>query len=136
MRGSDTRAIAELSSHYFPLARIDEGEVRRRVSKGFVYFVAELKGKPVGFVDVKVRERSVYICGIAVDPRYEGRGIGSALLERAGKLAGSRGRPALMLTVKEGNAKALKFYMRHGFSVKARRSGREGNVLLLQRALD
>ena len=136
IRGSDVRAVAELSQHHFPLARIDDGEVRRRISSGIAYIVAEYDGKVVGFVDLKLRERNAHISGIAVHPEYEGRGIGTMLINSAVDFARKNGKAALMLTVKESNAKAVRFYSRLGFSLKGAKSGRSGGVLILWRGLE
>ena len=137
MNSEDVRAISELSEKYFPLARIDEGEVRRRAAAGVAYFVAELDGKLAGFVDVKLGARQARIGGIAVAPGCERHGIGSALLECAVAFARESGKSSLSLLVKESNAKALRFYTHHGFALKGARIGkREGTVLVLVRGLE
>ncbi|VVC03839.1 dTDP-fucosamine acetyltransferase [Candidatus Burarchaeum australiense] len=136
MRATDIPAIAGLSEKYFPLARIDEGEVRRRTSGGVAYLVAEEDGQVVGFVGGKLRGRDGRISGIAVSPAYERRGIGSALLERATAFARENGRGSLSLLVKEYNVKAVRFYTSHGFSLKAAKPGKDGGVLLLWRGIE
>jgi len=137
MGAADADAIAELSQKYFPLAQIDAGEVRRRTALGVQYFVAELDGKLAGFVDVKLGARQVRIGGIAVAPDCERHGIGSALLERAVAFARENGKSSLSLLVKESNAKALRFYTRHGFALKGARIGkRDGTVLVLVRGIE
>jgi len=137
MGAADAGAIAELGEKYFPLARIDEGEVRRRAAAGIAYFVAELDGKLAGFVDVKLGARQARIGGIAVAPKYERHGIGSALLERAVAFARGNGKSSLSLLVKESNAKAVRFYTQHGFALKGARIGkRNGTVLVLVRGIE
>ncbi len=134
-RAGDARAIVELSSHYFPAARIDEEEIRRRISKRIVYLVAELDERVVGFIDVKVREKDVYIYGIAVQPEFKEKGIGSQLLEKVVQIAKKEGKGALVLTVKESNTRAIQFYSKRGFSLREVRAGREGEVLVLLRGV-
>ncbi len=137
MGSADAGAIAELSEKYFPLARIDEAEVKRRAALGVQYFVAELDGKIAGFVDVKLGARQARIGGIAVNPMHEKQGIGSALLERAVAFARENGKSSLSLLVKESNVKAVEFYTHHGFALKGARIGkRDGNVLVLVRGLE
>ncbi|MDO8339341.1 MAG: GNAT family N-acetyltransferase [Candidatus Burarchaeum sp.] len=137
MGSADADAIAELSQKYFPLARIDEAEVRRRTARGVQYFVAERDGNLAGFVDVKLGARQVRIGGIAVTPDCERHGIGSALLERAVAFARENGRSSLSLLVKESNAKALRFYTQRGFALKGARIGkRNGTVLVLVRGIE
>jgi ribosomal-protein-alanine N-acetyltransferase len=57
---------------------------------------------------------------IAVDPRYRGRGIGTALLTRFIAEAGARGAARLFLEMREGNP-AESLYRRHGFASVGRR---------------
>ena len=57
---------------------------------------------------------------IAVDPRYRGRGIGTALLERFVAAARARGAERLFLEMRDGNP-AESLYRRHGFAPVGRR---------------
>jgi len=57
---------------------------------------------------------------IAVDPRHQGRGIGTALMTRFIAEAGARGAARLFLEMREGNP-AESLYRRHGFAVVGRR---------------
>lgn len=55
------------------------------------------------------------LAALFVDPRAQGRGIGSRLLDTAKGL-----RRHLRLTVYERNSRAVAFYARHGFAVTGR----------------
>ena len=57
---------------------------------------------------------------LAVDPRHQGRGIGTALLKRFIAESGGRGAARLFLEMREGNP-AESLYRRHGFAVVGRR---------------
>src|SRR5690606_3931493 len=57
---------------------------------------------------------------LAVDPRWRGRGIGGALLERFVAAARARGAARLFLEMREGNT-AETLYRRHGFESVGRR---------------
>lgn len=57
---------------------------------------------------------------IAVDPRYRGRGVGGALLERFIAAARARGATRLFLEMRDGNP-AESLYRRHGFASVGRR---------------
>src|SRR5947209_8075459 len=61
-----------------------------------------------------VPEPHWYLAGIGVDPSYQRRGIGAALLEPGLTAAARAGLPAALLTNSEAN---LPFYERHGFRV-------------------
>lgn len=63
---------------------------------------------------------SWYVNGLAVFPRFEGRGFGSALLALADRLAAQTGCPNLSLIVAEENARARGLYERRGYVGRAR----------------
>ncbi len=86
------------------------------------FFVAEVDGKPVGFVACDANWVSFYeneemgeIHEIFVHPEWQGRGIGSALLSKALDYAKRRGRRMAGLWVGVGNVRAKKFYEKFGF---------------------
>ncbi len=86
------------------------------------FFVAEIDGKPVGFVACDTNWVSFYeneemgeIHEIFVHPEWQGKGIGSALLSKALDYAKRRGRRMAGLWVGVGNVRAKKFYERFGF---------------------
>jgi putative acetyltransferase len=71
--------------------------------------VAERDGKLAGFVTVE--PATLYLDQIVVAPEYWGSGIADALLDEAKRLS-PRG---LDLMVNTDNARAIRFYERHGF---------------------
>ena len=84
--------------------------------------VAEISGKPVGFVACDTNwfsryegERVAEIHEIVVHPDYQGRGIGTKLIEVALDYGRSRGRRISELWVGIKNYKARRFYKRFGF---------------------
>ncbi len=81
-----------------------------------------------------------YVNGLATLPRYQGRGLGSRLLEAARALAAEAGCEELSIQVFEQNEVALGLYERHGYRIVARRQAvphpsypYDGEVLLLTR---
>lgn len=96
------------------------------------FFVAEVDGNPVGFVACDANWLSFFeneevgeIHEIFVHPKWQGRGIGSALLLKALDYAKERGRTIAELWVGIRNVKAKKFYEKFGF----RESGSWGRWL-------
>jgi len=65
-------------------------------------------------------DQSYYICGMAVDEKHRGKGIGTMLLEEAERTGKRLGFAKLSLIVFEQNDRARRLYARHGF-VEARR---------------
>ena len=72
--------------------------------------VAEMDGVPVGFVTVD--RNTKYLDQIVVAPEHWGGGIARALLDEAKRLSPS----GLELLVNKDNARAIRFYEKHGFS--------------------
>jgi len=60
---------------------------------------------------------SWYICGVAVEPDHQGRGLGTAFPDIARRQARERGLDTLSLIVFAQNTGALRLYEREGFTV-------------------
>jgi len=73
--------------------------------------VAETAGALVGFVTVN--RATSYLDQIVVAPRLWGAGVAEMLLEEAKRLSPAR----LELHVNQDNARAVRFYQKHGFAV-------------------
>ena len=64
---------------------------------------------------VKREMRPLFVEELAVDPKFQGRGIGAFILEQLEHLARVRGCTHLVLEVAENNTGALKFYRGKSF---------------------
>jgi ribosomal protein S18 acetylase RimI-like enzyme len=64
---------------------------------------------------VKREMRPLFVEELAVDPGYQGRGIGAFILEQLEHLARVRGCTHLVLEVAENNSGAMKFYRARNF---------------------
>ena len=71
--------------------------------------VAELDGALVGFVTVD--PATTYLDQLVVAPEYWGSGVSAALLDEAKRLSPK----GLDLLVNKENARAIRFYEKHGF---------------------
>ena len=80
-------------------------------------FVAWLKGKPVGAVEVFLGEEAAGIHGLSVLDDYRRRGIGSALIEHGCQEAARSGADTMVLLA---TSEGRRLYVRRGFNEVAR----------------
>jgi len=84
--------------------------------------VAVVDGEPAGSVEVWTsmgRDRHVAWLGIAVRRKHWGKGVGTALMKEAVRLAKELGCRKLMLGTTEGNERAIRLYKKVGFEQEA-----------------
>jgi ribosomal protein S18 acetylase RimI-like enzyme len=79
-------------------------------------FVAELAGKPAGYVAIEESDAALRIEQLCVHPAHEEEGIGGQLLDWAEGYAISIGAERLQVVVEGGNDRAADFYRRRGFA--------------------
>ncbi|NMY36752.1 MULTISPECIES: GNAT family N-acetyltransferase [unclassified Pseudomonas] len=68
-------------------------------------------------VGVALAWTSAYLKDLVIDPAYQGRGLGSALLEHVFAIFRQRGEPCVDLKVMAHNLKARDMYARHGMAL-------------------
>ncbi len=83
-------------------------------SAGARVLVAEVDGVPAGFVTVDAARG--HLDQLAVHPAHQGSGVADRLMAIAKALSPT----GLSLDVNDGNARALRFYARHGFATLSR----------------
>jgi diamine N-acetyltransferase len=109
--------------------------------------VAEVKDAPVGYavvcppdIPVPLGEDDLELKRIYLLHRFQGSGIGAALMEWSAKTARQMGKRRLLLGVNDENDQAVAFYLRHGFEHAGTRSFQVGNTVcsdfILARKLD
>ena len=110
------RAVRETAARDYSAAQIEawahvdpEAWARKRLSRPT--WVAEFYCVPAGFADLEVNG---HLDMMFVDPRFQGRGVATALLDRAIDEAGGLG---LERVFTEASITALPFFTRRGFSV-------------------
>jgi ribosomal protein S18 acetylase RimI-like enzyme len=92
------------------------GERRRDLS-----FIAELEGHLVGFILARIEYLGIPIkevCVIhvvAVEPKYQGQGIGSLLINKLKSTCESKGIPTIRAFVSQNDSKLLNYFGRLGF---------------------
>ena len=92
---------------------------------GETLWVAEQDGHRIGFASVL--ENDNFLHNLFIDPQYQGRGAGSALLETVQARFTSTG----ALKCLKKNEQALRFYQRHGWEIESSGESPEGEYYLL-----
>ncbi|KAF1017495.1 MAG: Phosphinothricin N-acetyltransferase [Stenotrophomonas maltophilia] len=129
----------------------DEAEMLRRMrdmlDRGFPYLVAELDGQVAGYAYANTyRTRVAYQWtlenSVYLDARFQGRGIGSALLQALIDACTARGYRQMVAVIGEPtNTASIKLHGRFGFHLVGvfkglgRKHGRWLDIVQMQRAL-
>jgi len=92
---------------------------------GETVWVAELDGHRVGFAGVL--ENDNFLHSLYVDPAYQGRGVGGALLEKVQGRFSSTGALKCLLMNKAAQA----FYLKHGWKIIAQGESEQGKYVLM-----
>lgn len=92
---------------------------------GETVLVAELDGHRVGFAGLLANDN--FLHSLYVDPDYQGRGVGSALL----KAVQSRFTSTGALKCLQKNTAAQAFYLQHGWQIIAQGGGEQGKYVLM-----
>jgi ribosomal protein S18 acetylase RimI-like enzyme len=77
----------------------------------------------VGFIAGHVRQGTLHVEGLAVDPSVRRQGVGRTLVREAAEGARAEGMRAVSLHVSVTNREAIALYRAEGFSVRARLRG-------------
>jgi ribosomal protein S18 acetylase RimI-like enzyme len=87
----------------------------------YTVFMARLQGVTVGKTHIRWGDGNGFLSDIAVDPEYQGQGVGTNLVKFcANKIFASK-RPKVLLDVVSKNTGALNIYTKHGFKVISQR---------------
>ncbi|MEE8535551.1 MAG: GNAT family N-acetyltransferase [Kiloniellales bacterium] len=82
--------------------------------------VLELDGRLAGAIVLFARGDHLFVETIAVDPAFQGRGLGRHLMDFAEAVARDRGLPAIRLYTNVHMTENLSFYDRLGYAVTGR----------------
>lgn len=89
-------------------------------------WVAECDGLPVGFATVWTADN--FLHHLFVDPDWQGKHIGSALLAQVERTFTASGTLKCLME----NKNALRFYQRHGWTIEAQGASPEGRYWLMR----
>jgi ribosomal protein S18 acetylase RimI-like enzyme len=87
-----------------------------------VFLLLEAEGQPSGYVKLRRgaanarAKKPLEVCRFYIDHAWHGRGAALALMQAVEALAVRDGHDELFLAVWENNARAIRFYEKHGFA--------------------
>jgi ribosomal-protein-alanine N-acetyltransferase len=117
MRNRDLRGVLRIEEAVFPQPwshRLFVEELAQRKSRA--YRAAWVDTTIVGFAGQMLIDDEAHVNNIAVDPDWQGRGLGAVLLADLVRTALDRGGRHLTLEVRVGNEPALALYRRFGLA--------------------
>jgi ribosomal protein S18 acetylase RimI-like enzyme len=79
------------------------------------YEIVMWENEPCGYFSYSADGGRLHLINLAIHPQYQGRGIGSRILEQMKERARQKDQP-LSLGAYKTNTGARKFYEKHGFS--------------------
>ena len=110
-RASDAAAIASLIQRYVPSGTLLPRAPEFIAEQAIDFLVATLDGQVIGCVHLYEYSPSIAeVRSLAVDPAYQGRGVGVALIDAVERLAGQR-EYATLFAVSQNEA----FFRRRGY---------------------
>jgi GNAT superfamily N-acetyltransferase len=103
------KRVVDMPAH--SVASLERG--RRQ---GLLWVAASPRGRIVGFALMEIKGGTAWIEQLSVLDRWQGQGLGSALIDRCAATARTRGHATLHLTTYRGVAWNEPFYRRRGFA--------------------
>ena len=114
----DKIVFVEMSSGYHKNSL--ESDIRKlfvsffRLSHPYVYILEE-KNKSIGYVTIRIAGSMGEIGYLTIIKRYQGRGLGKLLLNKALSLCKQMKCKKMHLSVRQNNIHAINLYKKHGF---------------------
>jgi ribosomal-protein-alanine acetyltransferase len=126
-RDADVPKLAEMARRLVEVglpSSWDDRRLRRCVyHSDFVVLVARDGKRVAGFAVMEFLDYHAHLVMLAVEPGYQGRGIGHSLLVWLEATARTAGTFLIQLEVRAGNLSARRFYERAGFVEAGLRRG-------------
>jgi len=113
----DRRAVEEICDRAWGETEIDVFGRTFDVLTSHNLLAIDESDELLGLISCVVDGGELAVVMYSVYPQYQGRGLGSALLEAAAALATKRSLPSMKAAVSNDDLPLLYFYQRHGFAV-------------------
>lgn len=115
-RATDRAAIEEICDRALGEVEVDTFDRTFDVTQG-INLIADVGNELGGLLSLAVDRGELVIVLLSVYPEYQGRSVGSALLEAAVTYARTHGLPIVRVAVSNDDIPLLYFYQRHGFTI-------------------
>lgn len=109
------RLLLPFARQTLPGLRLSRNTIRNRLKSCITFVYAAAGNKTAGFIALKLERDRLAIDMLAVDPNYQGRGIGTRLMRQAERTSREHGLREVVLWVDEANVQAQRFYIKHGY---------------------
>lgn len=116
--GDMTEALRIDAAAFDPFWRFDAsalGEAMAATARSVIHVVKAPDGGLAGFAVTGVGSTLAYLQRVAVDPRFQGSGLGRSLVRSSARWAKKEGAGAIMLNTQVGNEPAIRLYESEGF---------------------
>lgn len=121
MRQEDIPFAVELEKELFSDAWTELGLVNTLHYRPDTSFIAELDGKPVGYLFFMAAADEGELLRIGVSPRHRRKGVARALIDHMNRFVGENGIYSVWLEVREHNEAARALYEKTGFTLQGYR---------------
>ncbi len=116
----DVKTILPLIQEYFPYYHMGADNLLRRINAHQYWCYKSVEKETItGYAEweiVSEEKKIIRLNGIAVFPRYQGKGFATALMKKGEADAKSRGMKKLTLIVGENNQPAKMMYRKQGWN--------------------
>jgi ribosomal protein S18 acetylase RimI-like enzyme len=111
-----SQEIAPFSQQYKHLSSIPVSSIQKRLLRNTTFVCAKGNRSPLGFISVICKNRILFVDMLAVNARFQGRGLGKQLMLEAEQFGLKKGCKAVRLFVDDTNIRAIGFYQSMGYS--------------------
>jgi PhnO protein len=117
------RFICELEKETFELSQFQQIFESNLLDQNCLYYIAELEGKPVGFISLQV-QKLLHHCGrvgevqeFYIDAEVRGKGVGKVLMNEVKRYAAANDLKSLEVTSNKKRNHNVEVYQHLGFSL-------------------
>ena len=92
--------------------------IKEEIADGYIFYSAlNEDGRMIGFAVFKPEDKRLFISKLYVEKSSRGKGYGSAMFDKAIKVAREHNLSKMYLTVNKGNESSINIYKHKGFEI-------------------